>query len=224
MPSGASDSSAATTRWSMLDRLHGTDAEAAWAWFIDRYRPAIRRTLTAMLGPQVGEQVIDGFWGFLFESNALARVDHDRRFRFFLYGIVRNYARRCLPSRDASDATASDVVARDDSPSVAEDLIWAAHTLDLALERMQNEYPGDALALRCFYGLSQSRLDGPQLAEKLGCKVNAIHQLLHRARRRLRDAIVSEIRETVHGDADLADEVQRMLGALKAERPGLVLL
>ena len=38
-----------STRWSMLDGLSGPEAEAAWLWFVERYRPMIGSLLVLHL-------------------------------------------------------------------------------------------------------------------------------------------------------------------------------
>src|SRR6185436_10954196 len=80
--------------------------------------------------------------------------------------------------------------------------LWARQVLHLALQRLAREQPRYAETLRSFYGLPPSADSEPvpprsatELATALGCKPNALHQLLFRARGRLRACVVEEVRQ-----------------------------
>ena len=96
------------------------------------------------------------------------------------------------------------------------------HVLRLALEALADVHPVDAIAVARFYGVgSEPRLDAPQLAALLGRELNAVHLVLHAARRRLRVRIVAEVRGTTGRDADHDDEMRLIVAAIEAVRPGL---
>lgn len=94
-----------TTRWTQIDALRGDNAESAWNWFVDRYRPFVRGVLRATLQtPADAAPAEDEFWGYVYLSGAIHRADRERRFRAFLSGTVRNFARAWLRKRQG-DAT-----------------------------------------------------------------------------------------------------------------------
>ncbi|MCA8949261.1 MAG: sigma-70 family RNA polymerase sigma factor [Planctomycetes bacterium] len=214
------------TRWSMLDRLHGSDAAPAWSWFVERYRPAITATLEHWLGPARAHEIGDGFWGYLFDGGVLQRADRSRRFRHFLWGIARMYARKHLvPGREASlPAEAGlDAEARVESAESAEMRLWSARVLQLAIEAVRRDHPDDARAIELFYGLGdRDPVSAPELARLLDRKIGALHVLLHRARHRLRDRVVAELRETVRESGELDEEIALILASVQRDHPGLV--
>ena len=61
-----------------------------------------------------------------------------------------------------------------------------------------------------------------EIAQRLGCTANAMHQTLFRARNRLRECIEKEVSATVSTSPELREEVMLMLGAVQRARPGLV--
>lgn len=224
-----------TTQWSKIGKLKGRDSTTAWQWFIDRYRDYVAAALRRLIWTSDGAAAAsDEFWGYLFQSGALARIEPTVRFRSFLTGILRNYAhdwrRRNPPVRDQ--------VVDDDRPQpdpiLAEDeevALWMCQVLRLALQRLECEQPRQARALRGFYGLPTGvdaaagpRQGATALAAELGCSANAMHQLLFRARQSLRGCFVDEIRQTVGTRSDFNAELEVMLAALGRATPGLLAL
>lgn len=219
------------TRWSRIHRLHDDGAEEAWRWFIDRYDPEIRAMLRRRVPMRLVAHAESEFWGYLYVSRAVTRAESDRRFRPYLAGVVRNFARSWLR--------------RHDEPSMPEDVLelipasgnrdleqeelraWARHTVMLGLDSMTATYPTQANVLRWFYGLPDA--SGPQtpvpvteIAARIGKNIAAVHQDLTRGRLRLRNCIEQELRDQSGSAAEWQAEMQLIFGALAAERPGLI--
>ncbi len=223
------------TRWTMLDRLQGTEAEAAWKWFIDRYRPFVSTCLRRVMGSKAAaESAEDEVWSYLFTSDVFEQADRSRRFRGFLIGVIRNFAhswrRRNYHAQAASEEDSlPEPVAPVDLPEDEEMRLFACQVLHLAMEELGRKHEANALALRWFYGVPDTpngefvaAMPVTKIAEQLGIAPNAVHQVLHRGRKRLRELIEDELRETVREEVDLKDELELMLGAMQREAPGLV--
>lgn len=220
------------TRWSQLDRLRGTQSTEAWQWFVDRYCGFVEAALRRLIwSPERAAAAAEEFWGYLFESRAVERLNRTQRFRAFLSGVLHNYAadwRR----RNRSAVPASGVAAVPDQGSLPEDdelALFAQQVLHLSLSRLARLQPLFAESLRRFYGLASTadgqkvpRQRATEIAAQLGLAPNALHQTLVRARKQLRVCLADELRNTVKTSEDLADEVALMLGALDRATPGIL--
>jgi len=231
-------SSELSTRWSMLDRLDKTDANEAWEWFIHRYRPFARGVLSKTLSMRgrAGDlnAAVDEFWAYLYSSNVFRKANRDLRFRKFLAGTLRNFARDYCRRNAGGPALnvdpEQDPAADESLPEDVELKLFAHQVLHLALQHLEASHKDNANAIRWFYGVGQdpieletmtAPLSVTEIAERLAIKPNAVHQLLFRGRKRLRARIESEVRETVSDSGELAQEIDEILDALKADAPGL---
>ncbi|HEX6813377.1 MAG TPA: sigma-70 family RNA polymerase sigma factor [Planctomycetota bacterium] len=217
----------------MIVQLHAGKPNDSWNWFIRRYRGYVTAVLRHV-GFRSEEAVAatEEFWSYLFSSRAVERADRSGRFRSFLSGIVRNYAktwRREHASKQAIRATDSTLDAFPDLHAEVDIELWAAQILHLGLTRLARSYPDDERVLRWFYGLPgevggdpQPPLSATEIAKRLGCTPNAMHQTLFRARHRLRECIEKEIAATIGSSPDLLDELVLLLGAVDRARPGLI--
>lgn len=220
-----------TTKWTELGQLHGSQADAAWQWFIGRYRDFVSAAMRRLVwGNGRASAAAEEFWGYLFQSGAVARVRPQRSFRAYLSGVLRNYAhdwQRRNPR--VAETGGNDAPAIATWPEDEESALWARHLLHVSLRRVALAQPRHARALHAFYGIA-ARPDEPApqpmgataLAAELGCDDNALHQLLLRARRSLRRHLEDEIRHTVTNRGELDDELQMVLAALKRTAPGVV--
>ncbi|MBL8734027.1 MAG: sigma-70 family RNA polymerase sigma factor [Planctomycetes bacterium] len=219
-----------TTRWSRIERLHDASADEAWRWFIDRYSPAIRAMLRRRLPAAAAAHAESEFWGYLYVSRAVANADRERRFRPYLAGVVRNFARAWWRRHAAAGqaAESAPVLASAGIDWEQEELrAWARHTLMLALEAMATDFPTQATVLRWFYGLPDqdgagSALPVGEIAARLGKSIAAIHQDLTRGRLRLRSCLEAELREQSGTVADWRAEILLIVQSLASDRPGLI--
>jgi DNA-directed RNA polymerase specialized sigma24 family protein len=220
------------TRWSVLERMHGTEAEANWAWFVQRYRDYVAAVLhRAGLRPAEVDSAADEFWSYLFRSRAIERADRSGRFRSFLSGVVRNYVHVWRREQSAAPG-AIDVEALARMPSLREDediTLWAQQMLHLGLQRLSHQHSGDAQALRWFYGVPDHvdappapRVRATDIAQRLGCSANAMHQTLFRARNRLRECIEVEVAATVGTMRDVGSELDLLTLAVGRTSPGIL--
>lgn len=220
------------TRWSMLDALQGPRAEETWRWFIERYRPFIRESLQRMLArPDAAQQAENDIWSYLFTSQVFERADRNRRFRGYLCGVVRNYAKKWLRENrleGPGNEIDVDIAVRDRLPEDEEERLFVEHVFGLAMRELSARHPENCTALRMFYGVAEpgdARLVAPmsvtEIAKVLSLTANAVHQTLHRARKRFKECLEAELRETVRDKASLEEEMLVLRRTLERATPGL---
>ena len=222
----------------MLEQLAGSQTDDGWRWFIDRYRPFARSVLRRILKARGRERDLDlaveEFWAYLFQSQVFARADRERRFRGFLAGTLRHFAQDyCRKNRhvqsDDEDFDAEPAF-MDALPEDEELKLFAHNVLHLALQQLEQSHADNAKAIRWFYGVDQDQgehgtvcapMSVAAIAERLEIKPNAVHQVLHRGRKRLRARIERELQDTVTDAADLQVEIETILATLREDAPGL---
>jgi RNA polymerase sigma-70 factor (ECF subfamily) len=134
------------TRWSQIRRA-AQGGESAREYFARTYEPVIRAYLASRWArsPLVGEiddATQEVFLACFKEDGALGRVDPDRPggFRPFLYGVVRNVARRVEERRGRRERTPTGpddlaaVQSEEDSLSRVFDRAWAKAILKAAVQ------------------------------------------------------------------------------------------
>jgi RNA polymerase sigma factor (sigma-70 family) len=137
-----------STCWMVIEAA-AAGCAAERAAFAERYQPAIRAYLTARWRNTRYLQVLDDavqevFVACFQPDGLLARAERDRPsgFRAFLYGVVRNVARR-LEARYGRDQQAADDVDLDQFPADEEsqarmfDRAWARSLLREAAQRQE---------------------------------------------------------------------------------------
>lgn len=225
-----------TTQWTQIRELSGTDQAVAWQAFVDRYRAFVETTLHRLIwSADRAAEASDEFWAYLYQSNLLTRLQEPVRFRAFLSGVLRNYSRdwrrrNAAPGR--TTGSAAELAAEPALPEAEERRLWGNQLLHLAMQRLERTQPRWATALRRFYGLADqpmapasARVGAWDLARELGLSgnpLNALHQLLFRARRGLRECLTEEVRQTVGTRPELREELAFVFEGLGASVPGLV--
>lgn len=180
--------------------------------------------------------ITQGFFAYILEKGVIERATRDRgRFRSFLIGVLENYLaneqRRTsalkrgggVPpvSLDFDGAERPDSIGPADTsnPLDAYNRAWALAVLERAFtafreESCRNHPPDQVEAIL-------EHLQGPgndrtyeSLASRLNRTTGDVKHLLTRARRRLRDLILEQLRETVETEADLEQELSDLFGFL----------
>ena len=194
------------------------------------------------LGYQVedAKDVTQGFFACLLEKNYLREFNRERgRFRTFLLAAFRHYlanerhraqahkrgGRREVLSLDFEDAEGRYRLEPADiqTPERIFERRWALTVLDRALARVGEEYAATGKRdyfdrLRCFLtGEPRPFLYG-QMAAELQTSEGAMRVAVHRLRRRFRQALQTEVAETVADPAETADEIQYLI-AVVGRRP-----
>jgi RNA polymerase sigma factor (sigma-70 family) len=182
--------------------------------------------------PERAVSASEEFWDYLFQSGAIERMQRPMRFRAFLTNTLHNYAHDWMRRNPKVGPEGHDGLPAGAQPPMPEDeeiALWVRQLLHLALQRLDREQPRWGGMLRSFYGVPEAVDEEPvaprrasEIADELGCTANALHQLLFRARKRLRDCVVEEVRETVSNRCDLESELEVLLAALGRTTPGIL--
>ena len=213
------------------------DPHAALTWLCERYWfPLFAYVRGRGAGPEDAEDLVQGFFAQLLESNTFAQADAERgRFRSFMLGCLRHFmahewrdARRLkrggaarhvpLDGPDAEARLARDIPARG-TPEQDFDRAWAVTLLDHVAEQVRAECEADGndgrfAVLESFLLGERGETPLAEAAEKLGVSLAAVKSIVHRLRRRFREKLMAEIRETVTGPDDVQGELQHLLAAL----------
>jgi RNA polymerase sigma-70 factor (ECF subfamily) len=193
--------------------------------FARRYGPPIRAYLGARWPSsnprgEIDDAVQDVFLECFKEGGALARVERDRPggFRAFLYGVVRNVARRVEGAhQDARLPSGFDPASGEEPASRAFDRAWARGLMRqaTALQKERARAGGEAaqrrvelLELRFSEGLPIR-----SIAERWGMKATQVQYEYTCARNEFQAALVDVVRQH-DPDGDPATESARLLGLL----------
>jgi RNA polymerase sigma factor (sigma-70 family) len=211
----------------------GADVGAAWETLIERYRGPVTASIRGRLPRGVSaEDAARDFFAYVYLRDALSRVDPNvGRFRCFMQGVLKNFVREYVRGeRGRARADVDDLedlgVASDLDDAVAErreEGEWARAFLSAAMSRLASGHVRDAELLRQTYGIEpEERLDAGQICAARGIKPNAYHQALFRAKKRFREALAAEIRETTGSADDLSTELRMVAGRLAEAYAGLL--
>jgi len=227
------DSWGGDTDWSLIrkaaGRDQGSDRDRAWVRLIERYSSPVLRCLRTQLPDDLGsEDKADEFFSYLFQCRVLAKATSGQeRFRSYVQHVVRQFAQQVRRERRRELEPADDLevgyVEADPQVERDEEVAWAHAVLEHALDRLHRATGRDAELLRHFYGIQdRSLMTGAELARAMGMSTNALNVALHRARARLREAIVTELKTLVSDAPTLAREFETLVDRLLEAHPGLV--
>lgn len=229
-----------TTRWSLVlrakdlrDPLRGTAlndlCQAYWGPLYVYLRRKGRSREDC-------RDVVQGFFAYLLEKGVVGKAARDRgRFRSFLIGVLENYLANehrkavalkrgggALPfSLDFVREERLDLIESSDTstPMDAYNRAWALAVLRRSFEAFRGEsaksQPADhveALLVHMQGPADDQTNDG--LAVRLGRSPGDVKHLLTRSRRRLRELILEELRDTVETESEVEAELRDLFGFL----------
>jgi len=178
------------------------------------------------------------FFARLLEKKDLPAAGHVRaRFRSFLLGAVRHFlanewdkaralkrgGAHCLAALDGESAETrySLETPSEATPEKIYERRWAMALLEEVLARLETEYA--ACGKRVLFDELKTALTGAPdvpayaaLAGKLRMSEGAIKTAVHRLRKRYRELLCAEIRNTVSGPADVEDELRHLMAAISS--------
>lgn len=220
----ASDPWGGPTDWSLIGEAAeappGSRADASWRALLDRYRVPVRAAVLRRLGshPDAGE-LAEAFFGYVYTGRVLSKAAPERgRFRCYLQGVLRRYL-----AHARADRARSRYVQLETEPSVfevpaverEEEAEWAAQVFAIALERLRREGERAADLLLRTYGVAPfPRASAAALAAEHGLTPGAVHTAVSRARARLRELVLDEVRSTVASPGDFALETKVVVSRL----------
>jgi len=230
----------ATTRWTHVVAARGDSPEAQQA-LSDlcalNYAPVLSFLRASGHSPGDAQEMAHDFFAQVLEHRSLEGVDPARgRFRSYLLGALKHFiaSRRMhgarlkrgggtdtVPLDEGTDTHHGRVpeALRTETLDVLFDREWALGVVERALATLERENmaPG---ARDMYEGLkpwlSTNATPGSQaeVAVRLGITEGAVKVAIHRLRKRFREAVRLDVAQTVHGEGELAAEMQHLIAAL----------
>ena len=227
------------TRWSLVAAagVDGRGDSGALAWLCERYWfPLFAYVRGKGHSPEDAEDLVQGFFVKLLEENLVERAAGERgRFRSFLLGCLHHFmasewrhgqrqkrgggAKLIAMDSDEAEARLVMELPGKDSPEADYDRAWALTLLDRVTEQVREECEADGHAgrfevLRSFINGARGDVPLAEAAERLGVSQPAMKSIVHRLRKRFRERLLAEIRETVTSEEEAAAELQFVFTAL----------
>lgn len=198
----------------------------------DYWRPLFQFARRAGRSIEDAQDLTQGFFSDLIESNSFARADRARgRFRTFLLAAFVHFmaneqrqqnAQKRGGGQDFVSLEAGEEVAFQASlldgttPELHYERTWAYTLLNRVLARLQRDY--EAVGRGALFSALHPYLSGggggpghAELGAKLGMKEGAVSTALHRMRRRYGELLHAEIAETVGTEDEVEDERRHLL-------------
>ncbi|MEZ5964519.1 MAG: hypothetical protein R3F56_11785 [Planctomycetota bacterium] len=221
-----------TTLWTkMVHRAIASDPghrDAGWRRFLQSYREPIEHTLRARLRAHHlrarSDQLVDEFFSYLAAAEVLARADRARGpFRRFIQGVARNFVFDLVRKEPnaagiAVDAALVTEIGREDTDAEdAEELGWFRGLVHTALHALAQRNPRQAHALARRFGIPHcggragEEAAAAVIADELDTSTHAVHELLRRGKRELRNTVRRRLAETLRagdGSSYHADYVE----------------
>jgi len=229
-----------TTQWTRVLQARGDspDAKAALSELCAAYyAPVLAFIQRNVSAEDAARDLTHEFFCRLLSRQGIDKVDPKRgRFRSFLLGAVKHFladmrdrnqrlkrgSGQPMEKLDASAETAFGLQLSDPhspSPDRLFDRKWALTLLDRALATLRAEQKAAGKAeqfevLKAWLTGDHESLSQADAARALGMNEGAVKVAIHRLRRRFREAIQNEIGQTVHGHAEVSEELHYLLNAL----------
>jgi RNA polymerase sigma factor (sigma-70 family) len=188
-------------------------------------------------GPAEAEDLTQGFFAHLLEKEALRHVDPAKgRFRSFLLASLKNFiadarARHRAKKRGGGIAPLSlDAEAaegryaldpgHDLTPERIFEREWALAVIEQAMRRLRERYDRSGKrkhfdAMKIFLSGEKRPVPYAEIAPVLGISELAVKVAVHRLRKRFRDALRSEIAQTVTTEEEIDAEIRDLYSALE---------
>jgi len=238
MPATPSSNFAAT-RWSIVlaagDWRAGTAARRAMGELARQYWFPLYAFLRRQgHTPPAAEDLVQGFFARFLEKDAIEAVDRTKgKFRSFLLASLKNYVANERDKEHAAKRGGGEVLALDglnaEARYTAEPLDqltpdriferrWALAVLEQVLARLREEYAArgqhEVFAALEHVLVGGEKAQHAEAAARLGLTEGAAKVAAHRMRKRYRELLREEIRQTVADDTLVEDEIRHLLQSL----------
>ncbi len=218
------------TAWSTV--LRAKDDGSALGRLIERaWKPLYFFVRRKGADVETAKDQVQSFFAHLLETRLIDRVVEGRgRFRNFLVAafdhyLANDYRVRTAEKRGGTSRPLSLDFAQAESQYLpsgdesADDLyrrVWAADVLRAALDGLRAEFPDRFEIVRAHLMAEGPRPTYRESADRLGISEFDVANLLHRARVRLGELILLQVRDLVEDDPQ--DEVAELLRAFRGNR------
>lgn len=210
-----------TTLWTEIRAAGAGDTQASEA-VVERYRPVIRRYLLKRGSNHAdAEDLAQEVLLRLFTQGRLAGADATRgRFRSYLLGITRNVLhetrRRAQALKRGGGAAPLSLADLETEPPAEEgdeaafDACWLEALMGRALEALRQRSSRQYDLLK--FTLADQSI--AEIAAATGRTANAVRVDMHRARKRLGEALTAEISTYTNSSTERAEELAWLTGHL----------
>ncbi|MBY0522932.1 MAG: sigma-70 family RNA polymerase sigma factor [Gemmataceae bacterium] len=227
------------TAWTLVQKaVSGEDAQAhARNELLARYWQPIYVYLRRGGRPAAeAEDLTQAFFVHLLEKHLLERVRvRQVRFRGYLRSVLEHFLanearlamtrKRKTSTLDVASAESWLASSSAESPEMAFDRVWAVERLQSAVAQLRAEltntgrgWIADALISRVGLGTAADPTSVKDLAARHAVSENQLSVAMHRARERLRELILEEIRDSVSSPEEATDELNALFAALRGQR------
>jgi RNA polymerase sigma factor (sigma-70 family) len=228
-----------TTQWTRVLEARGDSPEAKTALAdlcAAYYAPVFAYVRRRSFDESAARDLTQEFFARLLAGRGLSADPQRGRFRGYLLAAVKNFLSTMwdhahAAKRGGGQATIPLGVGTDTSPALEIrdplavdperefDRKWALTVLDRALAALALEHAGDGEkrqfeALKPWLTGDSEHLSQAAVAGQLGCSETSVKVAIHRLRKRFRELVKSEIRQTMHDPTQVADELACLVAAL----------
>ncbi len=230
------------TRWTLVSRSRGSDtqAKAALSELCEAYyAPVIAFLRRDGRTEDAARELAHDFFAKLLGGGAIEGADPLRgRFRSYLLAALKRFAADQRDRAHAvkrgggrvhavieaeSEMTGAGLQIADESveaPDAAFDRQWALTVLTRSMGCLESEMRDHGKAahfdvLKPWLTADADAMPQTVAAEKLGMTVEAVKVAIHRLRKRFRDAVKSEIAQTVGAADTVREELDALMAALR---------
>jgi RNA polymerase sigma-70 factor (ECF subfamily) len=225
------------TAWTLVQKAVSGEELSARNELLTRYwQPIYVYLRRGGRSPTEAEDLTQAFFVHLLEKNLLERVRlRQVRFRAYLRSVLEHFlanearlARSQRPKGATFDIAGAEswlAGSTQEPPGTAFDRVWAVERLQAAVARLRAElthagraWVADALISRVGLGTAADATSVKELALQHGVSENQLSVAMHRARERLRELILEEIRDSVSSQEEADDELNALFAALRGQR------
>lgn len=221
------------TRWTLVSRSRGSDTQAAAALSElceAYYAPVVTFLRRQGREEDAARELAHDFFAKLLAGGAIEGARPERgRFRSYLLGALKHFAAdqrdKTLTSKRGGglehaemDDEMPDVTM--EMPDAEFDRQWALTLLARSLSRLESQMTAEGKtahfeALKPWLSAEADSTPQASAAEKLGLSLEAVKVAIHRLRKRFREAVKTEIAHTVSDAADVREELDALMMALR---------
>lgn len=210
-----------TTMWTRL-RCAGQRDESAAQALVASYRPPLLRYFRGRGHEGAdAEDLVQEVFVRLFSHDLLNRADRSKgRFRAYLVAIAKNVALNHLERERAKrrgghlQRVPLESTPEPSAPAVDVqfDACWCRSLIQMALDQLRKDNPRQYEVMRLHL---EEELTQKELGVRIGRTAEQVRTDIHRARRRLIEAIKREIARYSSSREEFEEELSMFLGALK---------
>ncbi len=207
-----------STMWSLVLKAKDKREEALNQLFSIYWKPIYFYVRRKGKNVEDAKDLTQGFFIHFFESDLLDRVQKGRgRFKNYLLATLEHYLaneyrkahalKRGKPPVSLDVELLEDEMRAEESPEKHFRRAWCMAILQRAMDGLGKELGSKWSAVRQHL-VPGDRPSYQQTADELKTTVTDVTNLLHRARKGLKERIIAEIRETVETEEELQEELK----------------